>query len=118
MFRYKIGQDEFEDYYAYEILHEKQFTKEEFLNICKEAFNKLDVKIKKEIIDSYSSQGTHYVIEILTKEYGVKIPDKIIATIHLCELHNMDGANCEDCSKSFYINGNFICTSDNCILKE
>ena len=49
MYRYTIGEDYYEDYHTYEILHKEKYTQEEFLNICKEAFKKLDFEKKKKL---------------------------------------------------------------------
>ena len=87
MYRYTIGQGSYEDYYTYEILHKNKFTKEEFLNICKETFKKLSKKKQREIKEWYGDEGTHYIIELLVKDYGFVLPDKVIVNIHLSDLY-------------------------------
>ena len=91
LYRYFIGQGSYEDYYAYEVLHKNKFTKEEFLSICKEAFNKLNKKIRKEIKEWRGDAGTSYVTELLVKDYGFVLPEEKLHTIHLLDLYNKWG---------------------------
>jgi len=86
MYKYEIGEDNHE----YKIYHKSQFTREEFLNICKEAFNKLDGKIKKEIINSCGTWGACFIVGILTKEYEFSFQKDSIVNIHLCELYEYE----------------------------
>jgi len=116
MYRYTIGEDSYEDYHVYEILHKNLFTKEEFLYLCKEAFKELDFKIKKEIAQSLASQGTHYIIKSLTEKYGFILPKKIISHIHLEELSEHWGG-CEECSHSYYLNEELKCNSEDCDIR-
>lgn len=116
MYRYTIGEDSFEDYHKYEILHKEIYTQEEFLNICKEAFKELDFEIKKEIAESYASEGTCYVIGVLIEKYGFVLPNNIVCHIHLGDLSKHWGG-CEECPHSYSFNGEFKCTSEDCNIR-
>lgn len=118
MYRYKIGEDSYEDYRSFEVLHEKQFTEKEFLSICREAFKKLDQNIKNKIADSRNCTGSQYVVEILISDYGFIKANKVIETVHLCQLHNMDKVNCEYCTHSYFVNNQFQCNSSDCEYKD
>lgn len=116
MYRYTIGEDSYEDYHEYEILHKNLFTKEEFIYLCKEAFKELDFEIKKEIAESCASQGTYYVVNLLTEKYGFILPNKVICHIHLGDLSEHWGM-CEECPHSYYLNGKLKCNSEDCNIR-
>jgi hypothetical protein len=118
MYRYTIAEDYWDDYKKYELIHEQIYSKEEFQNICKKAFKELDIKNRKEIIQSRASFGISDLIKILTKNYGFIIPDNIIVHLHLKDLFNIEDNNCEYCDHSYSINGNLKCNFEDCDMKE
>lgn len=114
MYRYTIGEDSYEEYHEYELLHKLKYTKEEFINLCKEAFKKLDFKNKKEIAESYGSIGTHYFVELLIDKYGFVKPDDVIQHIHISQAYDDNYVGCEDCAHSYYLNEKLMCNSEYC----
>ena len=123
MYRYIIGEDCYDSYSEIEILHHEVYTKDQFINICKQALSKLDYKDRKTICDSYGDSGTYLIGDMLVKHFGFIQPDKVKSHIHLLDLLNFgDYDNCVDCPKSYELNGKIHCTYDECgkreILKE
>lgn len=121
MYRYTIGQDRWESYSEAELLHTNEYSRDEFLKICKEAFAKLDYKNRKHICDCYGDDGVHLLKNMLIKEFQFILPDKVTSHIHMGELLSYDYENhidCEDCSKSYELNGVFKCSYDECKRRE
>lgn len=121
MYRYIIVEDEWNKnsrYQEYELLHPNEYTRKEFLNICRDAFRKLNIEEQKFIFESEDSLGTGYVIEILEKEYGFILPDMITSQISLENLHNINNIHCKHCGYSYVLNNKTMCNIDVCNYRE
>jgi hypothetical protein len=118
MYRYTIGQDQWECYSQIEIIHTEKYSKEEFLNICKEAFRKINIKDRKDIIECRGDSGAYTIKDILIKEYGFSLPNEIICHIHMVDLFPDNFASCEDCPKSYMLNGKLQCNNQKCEFRD
>ena len=114
MYKYIIGESCFEDYHEIELLHEKQYTKEEFFGICKKAFNEITLKEKEDIINCRGDKGIYEIKEILFNKYGFIKPKEITNYIHINDL--IKGYTiCCDCPKFYYLNNKPQCDNlNNC----
>ena len=118
MYRYTIGESSWEDYHTIELLHNKKYSKDEFLNICKQAYKKLSFENKKEIAQSYGEEGVYLIRDILVGEYDFKLSENITSHIHILDLFNSEYLNCEDCPKSYMVNGKIQCNNLECEFRE
>lgn len=121
MYRYTIGEGQWDCYCDTEILHDEKYSKKKFLDICKQAFSRLDYETRKKICHSFGDDGIHQIEDILIKEFGFIKPEKVTSHIHIVDLFDktyQDSISCEDCSRSYELNGEMKCSYDECVLKE
>ncbi len=118
MYRYTIGQDQWESYSQVEILHKEKYSEDEFLNICKEAFRKINTKDRKEIIEFRGDSGAYAIKNILIKEYGFLLPSEVICHVHMLDLFPDNFASCEECPKPYTLNDKLQCNNQKCEFKD
>jgi len=122
MYRYTIGQGQWDYYSNIELFHNSKYSSKEFIDICRKAFSELSFEERKEICYSFGDEGVELIKNILIQDFGFTPPNKVASHIHLRDLLGIkdykDEITCEDCSKSYEVNGKIQCAYDECERKK